>query len=84
MEPMNGPVNESENASIKFDGKDNGDDDNAHFKRFEFGANAFAGYQLNNGLSFQLQYRPDFTNISVEKNMSYKNNYFGLSLRYRF
>ncbi|MCH5715825.1 porin family protein [Niabella hibiscisoli] len=77
------PINESEGISIKFDGK-NTSDDNAHFKRLEWGANAFAGYQLNNGLSFQLQYRPNFTNVSVEDNVSYKNNYFGFSIRYRF
>ncbi|MGC4232203.1 MAG: outer membrane beta-barrel protein [Niabella sp.] len=78
-----GPVNESESTPIKFDGK-NTDDDHAHLKRLEWGANAFAGYQLDNGLSFQLQYRPNFTNISVEKEVSYKSNYFGLNIRYRF
>ncbi|HMR83612.1 MAG TPA: porin family protein [Niabella sp.] len=78
-----GPVNESESTPIKFDGK-NTDDDYAHLKRLEWGANAFAGYQLDNGLSFQLQYRPNFTNISLEKEVSYKSNYFGLNIRYRF
>lgn len=78
-----GPINESESTPVKFDGKDT-DDDHAHLKRFEWGANAFAGYQLSNGLGFQLQYRPNFTNISLEKDVSYKNSYFGLSLSYRF
>lgn len=77
------PINESESISIKFDGKNTSDDD-AHLKRLEWGANAFAGYQLNNGLSFQLQYRPNFTNVSVEDNVSYKNSYFGFNIRYRF
>lgn len=77
------PVDEEEHLQLKFDGK-NTEDQYAHIKRFEWGANAVAGYQLNSGLGIQLQYRPNFTNLSVEKGVSYKNNYLGLNIRYRF
>lgn len=83
-----GSIDESESTSIKFDGKKEDDisneDDNLHLKRFEIGLNAFAGYELKNGLRFQLQYRPNFTNLSPEKEGSFKTSYLGLSVVYRF
>ncbi|WP_460765612.1 porin family protein [Niabella terrae] len=82
------PINESEENDIAFDGKTEADisetDDRLHLKRFEFGLNAFAGYELNNGLRFQLQYRPNFNDLSPESEGNYKNTYFGLGIGYLF
>jgi len=77
-------IDDTEKGKIIFDGKENADDDDSHLKRIEMGLNAFAGYELQNGLRFQIQYRPNFTNLSPEKEGSYRNSYFGLTIGYRF
>lgn len=79
-----------ESSGIKFDGKDDAMDDDLHLKRFEFGLNAFVGYELSNGLRFTLQARPDFSNLSAYEEEdeaafnTYKNTYFGINIGYRF
>ena len=62
----------------------------ATFKRFDMGANIFAGYELENGIFFQLdtqlgllKINPDYTNVTDDKT-SIKNTGFGLSVGYRF
>lgn len=59
-------------------------------KRFDAGANIFAGYELGNGLLFQLnaqlgllKVNPDVKGVSDGKT-AWKNTGFGLSLGYRF
>lgn len=75
---------DEDNAKVKFDGKKDTDDEYVHFKALEVGANVLVGYELGNGLSVQAQYRPNFSNLSPDSDYSYKNTYFGFSLRYRF
>lgn len=81
-------INETESTTIKFDGKKeadvSGSDNDLHLKRFELGLNAFAGYEMQNGVRLQLQFRPNFTNLSPEREGKYKNTYLGLSVGYRF
>lgn len=68
----------------KKDDISNDDDDDLHLKRFEIGLNAFAGYELKNGLRLLLRYQPNFTNLPAGKEGSSKTSYFGLSIGYRF
>lgn len=62
----------------------------AHFKRFDAGANLFAGYEMANGLSMQLNTQlglldinPD-VKVSTASDANTKNTGFGISLGYRF
>lgn len=72
--------------TVKFDGKKDADvtDDNLHLKGLEIGADVFAGYALNNGLFFKVQYNMALTNANPNKNSSFKPNYFGVGLGYMF
>lgn len=60
------------------------------FKRLDYGANLFFGYQLQNGLSLQLNTQLGLAKINADNNldandeMSFKNTGFGLSLGYMF
>ena len=68
-----------------------GDDESIPYvKRFDAGANIFAGYQMAGGLFFQfntqlgmLKINPEDKYLTDDKT-SYKNTGFGLSLGYRF
>lgn len=64
-------------------------EDEFYFRRFDAGANLFAGYEFASGLSFQLNTQLGLLNINPdyedENNESKWNNTgFGLSLGYRF
>lgn len=79
--------NADENAydyKVKFDGKENADDDDYHLNAFEFGANIFAGYQLPNGLFFSAQYNKGLSNISPQEGTTLKTGYFGIGVGYFF
>lgn len=69
---------------IKFDGKKSSEagDGKMHAKRFDLGANALLGYELKNGLFFNLNYSRGFSNVYADGKS--KNNYFGLSVGYLF
>lgn len=67
---------------IKFDGKSDAIDENAHLKSVEIGANIFVGYQLPNNLRVSLQLRPDFSNLSVSSGSTYRSTYLGLTVGY--
>lgn len=59
------------------------------FRPFDAGANFLAGYEFNNGLSFQINAQLGLTSISPKttlwaKQPAYKNTGFGLSAGYRF
>jgi len=80
------------NQTIKFKSKVGANDDPLvpYYKAFDAGANIFAGYEMANGLFFQLDTQfgmvnifPDYTQYPDGKT-SYKNTGFGLSLGYRF
>jgi len=63
--------------------------DALYFRRFDAGANLFAGYEFANGLSFQLNTQLGLLNINpeyegVNDKSKWNNTGFGLSLGYRF
>lgn len=61
-----------------------------YFKRFDFGANLFFGYELENGLFVQLNTQLGLAKINAENtnfpdaDTSLKNTGFGLSIGYMF
>jgi hypothetical protein len=69
---------------IKFDGDKNADDEFVHYKSIEVGATVSAGYELKRGFRLQLTYNPNFTNISLDPETSYKNSYFSFVIGCRF
>ncbi len=73
-------------VSVKFDGKKDADvnDNKAHLKALEIGANFFAVYELKCGLFFKALYNTAFTNSNPNENNTYKPNYFGIGLGYIF
>ncbi|MBD0331112.1 MAG: PorT family protein [Chitinophagaceae bacterium] len=75
---------ESFNSNVKFDGDENADDDDAHFKPFDFGAHIIAGYRLSNGLFINAHYNHGFSNVSPQDGTTIKNRYFGLGVGYSF
>lgn len=62
----------------------------AYFKAFDAGATIFAGYEMSNGIFFQLNTQLGMLKINPDDNRlfddksSVKNTGFGLSLGYRF
>jgi Outer membrane protein beta-barrel domain len=72
------------NVSIKFDGKTNATDNNAHLKALDFGANFLAGYQMSNNIFFKASYTLGLSNINPETNASTKNKGFGFTVGYMF
>lgn len=60
------------------------------FKRLDFGANLFFGYQLQNGFSVQLNTQLGLAKINADNNldandeMTFRNTGFGISLGYMF
>jgi len=74
-----------QDIKVKFDGKKFDDldetDENIHAKALDAGANFLAGYELNNGLLFSLNYSLGLTNFSPDGDKS-KNGYFGISVGY--
>lgn len=71
-------------VTVKFDGKANGSDANAHLKALDFGGQAIAGYKLQSGLFFNVHYNLGFSNISPDDAMTVKNSYFGFGVGYFF
>jgi hypothetical protein len=53
-------------------------------KRFDIGTNAFAGYQLDNGLFFTVNYTLGLTNWSNAPNTTWRNSILGVSVGYFF
>lgn len=68
-----------EKVKVKFDGK-NSTDSLLHGKPLELGANVFAGYELESGIRFMLQYRPNFTDNDATNNVTVKNSYFSFTV----
>ncbi len=66
------------------------DFDHAYYKRFDAGANIFAGYEMEMGLFFRLNAQLGLLNINSEligyngNESALKNTGFGLSLGYNF
>ena len=75
-------------TDVKFDGKSDDEldsnDEDAHFKRLDFGANIIAGYQLSNGLFINAHYTHGFSNINPNSGIESKNRYFGFGIGYFF
>ena len=79
--------NTSASGNVKFDGDGNAQDNNAHLKALEFGANFIAGYKITSHLSASLLYNTSFTNSAPEVTgftTNYKTSYLGLSVAYQF
>lgn len=76
------------NVDMKFDGKKDDEvdpnDDAWHFKRFDFGANIIAGYQLGNGFFINAHYNHSFSDIDPNDDIETKNRYFGIGIGYFF
>jgi hypothetical protein len=76
---------ESGEYDVKFDGKENSDNDNvSHYKALEFGAGIIAGYRLANGLFINAHYNLGLSNISPDKDSKVKNRYVGFGIGYTF
>ncbi len=75
-------------ADIKFDGNENPDDDNIHFKRFDFGGNLLAGYQTGMGLYFNLGFTLGLVDVLPNnvgnEDASLKNHNVNLKIGYLF
>ncbi|MBC8004428.1 MAG: PorT family protein [Verrucomicrobia bacterium] len=70
---------------IKFG--DESSDDFFYLKRMDYGANLFFGYELQNGLSVQLNTQLGLANILpdvADNDATFKNTGFGISLGYMF
>ncbi len=81
-----GGLNESESGKydVKFDGKKDAVDNNAHLKSFDYGANFLAGYKLENGAFISAGYTLGLANISPDDNSSFKNRGFHVKVGYAF
>ncbi len=77
-------LDDTPDAKVKFDGKKDATDDNFHLKALEIGATIAAGYELENGLRFQLSFNPNFSNLAPEDKAVYRNSYFALGVGLRF
>lgn len=53
-------------------------------KSFEFAGNLLVGYEFANGLYFQANYNPGFSNLSNATDSELKTTYFGFRLGYFF
>ncbi len=71
---------ESADIDAEFDGKENDEDENIHYKAVEFGANFLAGYKLPNGLFFNVHYNLGLSNISPDSGSESKHRYFGFGV----
>ena len=74
----------TESSNVKFDGKKNAQDEDAHYKGIEFGAGVIAGYRLASGLFINAQYNLGLSNVSPEDNSKMKNKYVGFGIGYFF
>lgn len=84
---LSGKVKDDDGNSIdvKFS-NDAGSNGTITMKRFDAGANVFAGYELSSGIFFQLNTQLGLLGINPETSGSetWKNTGFGLSAGYRF
>lgn len=75
---------ENQNGDVKFDGEKRSDlspdDRDIHFKSFDFGANALAGYKFANGLYLNLGYTKGFSNLNPNQYESAKTSGFQIKL----
>lgn len=72
-------------VDIKFG--DESSDEFFYLKRMDYGANLFFGYELENGLSLQLNTQLGLANILpdvADNDATFKNTGFGISLGYNF
>lgn len=76
----------SQSASVKFDGKENANDDYQHYKAVEFGINFLTGFQLHNKVYIAANFNQGLTNINVDKADNGKTHtmYLGLTVGYFF
>jgi hypothetical protein len=76
----------NQTANVKFDGKENPNDDDQHYKAVEFGINFLTGFQLHNKIFIAANFNQGLTNINVDKadNGTTHTMYLGLSLGYFF
>ncbi|HSC54267.1 MAG TPA: porin family protein [Phnomibacter sp.] len=74
------PMMSTKQADIMFDGKEAQAGEGVHLKLMEIGLNIAVGYELKNGLRFNIQYRPNFNDIAPGDSMEYRNMYFGINL----
>jgi hypothetical protein len=84
-------LNGKTNAKVSFQGQSQEEDEDIEFgsdddqiKRVDFGANFMAGYIMNNGLLFKVNYSLGLANLSNVNDSDWKNRYFGVSVGYFF
>jgi hypothetical protein len=84
-------LNGKTSAKVSFQGQSQEEDEDIEFgsdedqiKRFDFGANFMAGYIMNNGLLFKVNYSLGLANLSNVSDSDWKNRYFGVSVGYFF
>ena len=73
-------------TTVKFDGKknDEANDDKSHYKAMDIGFGLLAGYKLNNGLFFNINYSFGISNITAEPDLTAKNRGFSFKIGYMF
>ena len=84
---LTGKVKDDDGNSIDVEfSNDPGTSGTVNMRRFDAGANVFAGYELSSGIFFQLNTQLGLIGINPETSGSetWKNTGFGLSAGYRF
>ncbi|MFT3908562.1 MAG: porin family protein [Ferruginibacter sp.] len=81
---VTGLPEQSSSTKIKFDGDDDANDDYSHLKRIDFGGDVLVGYQMSNGLLFNVGYTLGLSDIAVTNNTSLKNSGLALKVGYLF
>jgi hypothetical protein len=84
---LTGKLKDDDGNSIDVEfSNDQGTSETVTMKRFDAGANVFAGYELSTGIFFQLNTQLGLLGINPETSGSetWKNTGFGLSAGYRF
>ncbi len=80
---LNAKIKSDEEADEKLDiGNGEGE-----LKRFDFGVNLLAGYELNNGLFFSANFTPGIANLENPVSgidLTARSNFFGFSIGYFF
>lgn len=61
-----------------------GSSENDNLKRFDLGADIVMGCMFSNNFFFSLNYNIGFSNLSVDKDLRWRNNYLGFKIGYSF
>ncbi len=77
-------TSDSDNTTVKFDGKKDATDDKYHLKGLDFGVNALVGYKLSNGAFISAGYTIGLSNIEPNDKQTLKNSGFNVKIGFMF